>query len=145
MSTSRRGKPCERKPETNSATSPEALQQPEPVLVVPGLERLGEQERERLQLSAVRARLEQRLGAREHREQVHDVVLGVILDRQVLLLERGAERLAKEFADIGNRQQLGIAGRHCLPPRQQCQLRPVRAENLLSASQLVVAVGDAEC
>ena len=98
------------------------------MLVVPGLERLGEQERERLQLRAVRTRLEQRLGAREHREQVHDVVLGVVLDRQVLLLERGGERLAEEFADIGDGQEFGITA----------SFGPLPCPILQTASQLSV-------
>jgi hypothetical protein len=48
------------------------------------------------------SRVEQRFRAREHRQQVNDVVLGVIVDRDPLPLERGVDRITKELAQVAH-------------------------------------------
>ena len=64
--------------------------------------RLGEHQRERPQTRAGGGRLEQRLAAGEHREQVHDVMLGVLLDGDVLTVQRFVDGIAKELAQIAH-------------------------------------------
>ena len=78
----------------------EALQRAEAVAVIRGVVRLGEEQRERLELRPVGARLEERLRVREHREQVDDVMLGVVAHLQVLVSECALQRIAEELAHV---------------------------------------------
>ena len=64
-------------------------------------DRLGEDQRERLQAAAAGVvGLEERLGVREHRQEVDDVVLRVFVDVQVLVPERPVKRIAEELAHV---------------------------------------------
>ena len=113
----------------------EALERTEALPVVGRIRRFGEQQRERLELRAVGIRLEERVRMREHREQVDDVMLGVVADVQVLVLERGLHRLAEELAHVSDGLELhgvssdGSAGRFCKLRRSlQWQSTPSSAE-----------------
>ena len=96
-----------------------ALERAEALPVVGCIRRFGEQQRERLELRAVGIRFEERIRVREHREQVDDVMLGVVADVQVLVLECVLQRPAEEFAHVRDGLELhgassdGSAGRFC--------------------------------
>ncbi len=84
----------------------EPLQRAEALAVIRRAGGVGEQQRERLQLRAAVVRLEEGVRVREHRQQVDDVVLGVVLDVQVLAIERGLERIAEELAHVADGLEL---------------------------------------
>jgi hypothetical protein len=100
MSTSRRAKLCAKKPATNSETSPSRCSVRARCSLDPAAAASREHQRERLQSRTVRCRLEQRLRARKHRQQVHDVMLGVNVDLDVLARERIVHRVLEELAQV---------------------------------------------
>ncbi len=97
----------------------QALQRAVAVAVVRRFDRLGEHERERLEARvAAGPGVEQRVTAREHREQVDDVLLGVVAHGEVLVPEREMQRVAEELAHVGYGQQFRVAALalHRCPP-----------------------------
>jgi hypothetical protein len=56
-----------------------------------------------------------RVGAGEEREEIDDVVLGVVLDLELLVRERAVQRVAKELLQIadGNHLACGMIDAHC--------------------------------
>jgi hypothetical protein len=75
--------------------------------------------RQRPQAHAVRGVLEQLFRAREQRQQVDDVLLGLVLDRDMLLRERALQRIAEELRQTLDRNHSTTAVRlpHDFPPR----------------------------
>ncbi len=82
---------------------PEALQAPVSIARGRRLERLGEHHDERLQPRSVRRTVVQRLRAREQRQEVDDVVLGLVLDRELLALQGCVQRVAEELPQVRDR------------------------------------------
>ena len=76
----------------------EPLQSALPRLGARSLERLGQHVGERPDAQAVGSLLVQRVGAREHGEQVDDVLLRLLLDVEMLMLGRFVKRVTKELA-----------------------------------------------
>src|SRR2546429_5126354 len=58
------------------------------------------------QAHALRGALVQRLGAREQREQIHHVVLGLVFDREVLPGERPLQRSEEHTSELQSRLHL---------------------------------------
>jgi hypothetical protein len=76
----------------------EALQAPLPRSGGRRLERIRQHLRQRSDAQALRRALVQRVGAGEHREQVDDVLLGLLVDIEMLMLARSVKRVTKELA-----------------------------------------------
>ena len=56
----------------------------------------------------MRRLLEERVGAREARQHVDDVLLGVIVERELLLRGRAVQRVAKELRKAGHLQDCAV-------------------------------------
>src|SRR6516164_1286081 len=71
-----------------------------------------------LQPQAIGSALVQRLGAGEQSQEIYDVVLGLVLDRQVLPHERAMQCVAEEFAQVRYRLHtlISIVHRRLPPP-----------------------------
>ena len=74
------------------------------------LERLGQHDHQRLEARARRRSLVERFGTGEQRQQVDDVVLGLVLDRQMLFRERAVQRVAEELPQIRHRYETWASG-----------------------------------
>ena len=72
----------------------------------------------------------QRVGARKHRQQVDHVLLGLLVDVQVLMLACGVKRVTKEFTQGADGYQSPIG--HCLHAR-----RPFVTGTILSAMRTI--------
>ena len=73
------------------------------------LERFGQHVRQRPDAQALRRLLVQRVGAREHGEQVDDVLLGLLVDVEMLVLARFVKRVTKKFAQGTDRYQRPVS------------------------------------
>ena len=95
-----RAKLCAKKPATNSETSPSRCR---PRLRSPAV---GASSASDISTTSGFSRMPSRraviqgLGAREERQQVDDVVLGLVLDRNALVGERGLQRIAEELPQV---------------------------------------------
>jgi hypothetical protein len=67
--------------------------------------RFGKHVRERPESNAFGGLFVQLFGAREHGQYVYDVVLGLLVHCDALLPQRGLDRIMKELAKIGDREQ----------------------------------------
>ena len=81
----------------------QALQAAVAVAGAARLERLRQHDHQRFQARALGSPLEQRLGAGEQSQQVDDVVLGLVLDREPLALQRAVQSVPEVFLQVGNR------------------------------------------
>src|SRR5262249_45050218 len=66
-------------------------------------QRLGQHDHQRLQAGAFRGLFKQRLGAREQREEIDYVVLGLVFDSHLLLFQGTVELVLEELPQIGDR------------------------------------------
>ncbi len=67
------------------------------------LERFGQHDDQRLQARPLGSVLEQRLGAGEQSQQIDDIVLGLVFDRELLAFQSAVQRVPEVFLQIGNR------------------------------------------
>src|SRR5579863_765333 len=81
----------------------EALQPAVPMLSGGRLERLRKHHDERLEAGAFRGCFIKRFGARKRSEQIDHVVLGLILNFNLLLLERAVQLILEVFPQVGDR------------------------------------------
>src|SRR5260370_4304248 len=94
----------------------EALQAPLPRSGCRRLERIRQHLRERPDAQALRRALVQRVGAGEHGEQVDHVLLGLLVDIEMLMLARGVKRVTKEFAQGTDRYERSGYSLHAWHP-----------------------------
>src|ERR1700722_7027497 len=72
-------------------------------------ERLTQHERERLQARTRGGVFVECLGAGEERQQVHEILFGLLLNRHALLLERTVHRIPEVLAQVRDRDDV-LAG-----------------------------------
>ena len=105
MSMSLRAKLRAKNPATNSETSPSRCRAAIAVTGGRSLERFGQHETPAASgAGPPEVVLVERLGTRKQSEQIDHVVLGLIFDREVLLLERAMQRVLEKLAQIRHRQ-----------------------------------------
>jgi hypothetical protein len=93
----------------------EALQRAMPHRRARRVERFGEHVRERLDAQPIGRFLVQSVGAREHRQQVDDVLLGLFVDVETLVLARFVKCVTKKLTQGTDGYQSPIG--HCLHAR----------------------------
>ena len=97
-----RAKPSPKNPATNSDVSPTRRSIALRVSRFGAFGRGREQQRERLQAGTRLAAVVERFLAREQRQQIDDVVGGVIVGRHALLRHGGGDGVLEEFLQAGD-------------------------------------------
>src|SRR5690606_4996864 len=102
--------------------------------------------RQRLEPYAFGGLVVQLFGASEHRQYVDDIVLGLIVDGDALLLQRRLNRIVKELAQVGDREQGPSCCRILHSPTPRSLQTPVRHPyDRESLSPFVLYIGAAAC
>jgi len=83
----------------------EALQRAMPRAGAGSFQGIRQHMRQRLDAQAVRRLFIERIGPRKHRQQIYDVLLGLLVDVQMLMFARGVKRVTKKFAQRTYRHQ----------------------------------------
>jgi hypothetical protein len=105
------GESARQEPGDEQRHVPEPLQAAVALLARACLECLRQQDDERLEAPPGGGRLEQRVRAREQRQHIHHVMLGLTLDRQTLVDQRRVQRILEVFLQIDDRLDFGFGHR----------------------------------
>ena len=103
MSISLRGEALGKEAGDEQRHVPEALQRAIAQAHRGGFQRIAQHEGEGLEARALGRGFVERLGAGKQRQQIHDVLLGLLLDRHVLFLQCAVHGVLEELAQIGHR------------------------------------------